>query len=112
MKRGDHRAGNAAETAGHISCQPRKGIYDRVQHPRYGGRAAGSRENDTMTIWTKTFAAATLAAALAAGPALAGDADSCKTVKFSDVGWTDITATTAVTSRILEGLGYTPTTTL
>jgi glycine betaine/proline transport system substrate-binding protein len=64
-----------------------------------------------MTIWSKTFAAAALAAALA-GPALAGDAESCKTVKFSDVGWTDITATTAVTSRILEGLGYTPTTTL
>jgi glycine betaine/proline transport system substrate-binding protein len=27
-------------------------------------------------------------------------------VRFADVGWTDITATTAVTARILEGLGY------
>jgi glycine betaine/proline transport system substrate-binding protein len=34
--------------------------------------------------------------------------DSCKTVRFSDVGWTDITATTAATSVVLEGLGYTP----
>jgi choline ABC transporter permease protein len=31
---------------------------------------------------------------------------SCRTVRFSDVGWTDITATTAVTARVLEGLGY------
>lgn len=36
----------------------------------------------------------------------APDPPSCHTVRFSDVGWTDITATTALTSRILEGLGY------
>ena len=35
--------------------------------------------------------------------------NSCKAVRFADVGWTDITATTALTSRILEGLGYKPT---
>ena len=46
------------------------------------------------------------------GQALAGDPASCKTVKFSDVGWTDITATTAVASEILKGLGYTPKTTV
>ena len=33
---------------------------------------------------------------------------SCKTVRFSDVGWTDITATTALVSRVLKGLGYEP----
>ncbi|MDQ0468044.1 choline ABC transporter substrate-binding protein [Labrys wisconsinensis] len=60
-----------------------------------------------MTIW-KSFAAAMVAATLAAGSAAAGDPDSCKTVKFSDVGWTDITATTAITTRLLQGLGYTP----
>jgi glycine betaine/proline transport system substrate-binding protein len=43
-----------------------------------------------------------------AGAALAGDPDGCKTVKFSDVGWTDITATTSITTEILKGLGYTP----
>ena len=32
----------------------------------------------------------------------------CETVRFSDVGWTDITATTATTSEILKGLGYQP----
>ncbi|WP_172378546.1 choline ABC transporter substrate-binding protein [Vibrio sp. Vb339] len=30
----------------------------------------------------------------------------CENVRFADVGWTDITATTAVTSELLKGLGY------
>ena len=43
------------------------------------------------------------AAAIAfAGPALA----SCDKVTFSDVGWTDITATTATTTFVLKALGY------
>ena len=33
-------------------------------------------------------------------------AGQCDTVRFSDVGWTDITSTTALTSVVLEGLGY------
>ncbi|WP_426037889.1 choline ABC transporter substrate-binding protein [Cypionkella sp. TWP1-2-1b2] len=33
-------------------------------------------------------------------------AAGCDKVTFSDVGWTDITATTAATSLILEALGY------
>jgi glycine betaine/proline transport system substrate-binding protein len=40
--------------------------------------------------------------------ALAGSAFAagCDKVTFSDVGWTDITATTAATSLVLEALGY------
>ncbi|NJS38380.1 MAG: choline ABC transporter substrate-binding protein [Rhodobacteraceae bacterium] len=40
--------------------------------------------------------------------ALAGSAfaDGCDSVTFSDVGWTDITATTAATSLVLQALGY------
>lgn len=49
-----------------------------------------------------------LVLASAAGAAQAADSDSCKIVRFSDVGWTDITATTAATSVVLEGLGYEP----
>lgn len=41
-----------------------------------------------------------------AGTSYAGDAESCKTVRLSDVGWTDITAITAMTSAILEPMGY------
>ena len=47
---------------------------------------------------------------LAGGAAQAADPESCQTVRFSDVGWTDITATTAATSVVLEGLGYEPET--
>ena len=50
-----------------------------------------------------TAAAAALAAVLS-GPALA--ASDCGEVVFSDVGWTDITATTATTNIILSALGY------
>jgi glycine betaine/proline transport system substrate-binding protein len=47
---------------------------------------------------------------LAGGAAQAADPESCQTVRFSDVGWTDITSTTAATSVVLEGLGYEPET--
>lgn len=36
----------------------------------------------------------------------AASAATCTAVKFADIGWTDITATTALTSTVLEGLGY------
>ncbi len=39
-------------------------------------------------------------------------AADCNNVRFSDVGWTDITATTALASVVLEGLGYKPKTQL
>ncbi len=47
-----------------------------------------------------------LALVLSAGTAFAAEPESCKTVRFADVGWTDITATTAATSEVLKGLGY------
>src|SRR3954447_24736624 len=48
--------------------------------------------------------------AAASAPAWAAEPESCRTVRFSDVGWTDITATTALASLVLEHLGYRPTT--
>jgi glycine betaine/proline transport system substrate-binding protein len=65
-----------------------------------------------MRSFTTTFTIAALTFGIAAGAARAGDSESCRTVKFSDVGWTDITSTTAISSLILKGLGYTPTTTV
>lgn len=38
--------------------------------------------------------------------AQAADPESCSTVRFADVGWTDITVTTAVTRYVLTELGY------
>ena len=46
-------------------------------------------------------------AALAASPTQL-DGDACRTVRLSDVGWTDVTATTALFSVLLERLGYRP----
>jgi len=51
-----------------------------------------------LTIAAGAFA---ISAALAA-PAVA----ACDKVAFSDVGWTDITATTATTTLVLDALGY------
>ncbi|SFH78053.1 choline ABC transporter substrate-binding protein [Modicisalibacter xianhensis] len=42
----------------------------------------------------------------AAPLAMAEVPESCQTVRFAEVGWTDITATTALASEVLEGLGY------
>ena len=41
-----------------------------------------------------------------------GEPDSCRTVRFSDVGWTDVTATTALAAQLLRNIGYTPTVTV
>jgi glycine betaine/proline transport system substrate-binding protein len=61
-----------------------------------------------MNSRTLTSALALVAAMAAASPALAADPEACKAVRFSDVGWTDITATTAAASVVLEALGYEP----
>lgn len=45
---------------------------------------------------------------LLASTAFAADAESCKKVRLSDVGWTDIQATTGVASVLLTALGYEP----
>ncbi len=41
-----------------------------------------------------------------AGSGFSAEADTCKLVRFSDVGWTDITSTTALSTVVLEALGY------
>ncbi len=54
-------------------------------------------------LLTKVMRGAAAVAALSVSMSYAA---SCDEVRFSDVGWTDITATTAATSEILAGLGY------
>ena len=55
-----------------------------------------------------------LLAAMLSLPVLAQAAEpaQCSTVNFSDVGWIDITVTTATTSVILDALGYKTKTTM
>lgn len=53
------------------------------------------------------FARWLLTLALIGAPALhAAEADRCSLVKLSDVGWTDITMTTAVARLVLSEIGY------
>jgi glycine betaine/proline transport system substrate-binding protein len=58
-------------------------------------------ENTNMSKLTVTAGALAISAVLAT-PAFA----ACDKVSFSDVGWTDITATTAATTLVLDALGY------
>ncbi|SAL73777.1 choline ABC transporter, periplasmic binding protein [Caballeronia terrestris] len=59
-------------------------------------------------LWTATLCALTftVTSVQAAEPA------TCRNVRFADVGWTDIAATTGLASTVLEGLGYKPTKTI
>lgn len=47
-----------------------------------------------------------------ASAAHAADPAACRNVRFADVGWTDIAATTGLASTVFEGLGYHPTKTI
>jgi choline ABC transporter permease protein len=42
----------------------------------------------------------------------ATDPPACRTVRLSDIGWTDVTSTTALFSALLKQLGYDPQTTV
>jgi glycine betaine/proline transport system substrate-binding protein len=47
-------------------------------------------------------------AALPFSARAAADPESCRVVRFSDIGWTDVTATTGLASRLVRMLGYEP----
>ncbi len=53
-----------------------------------------------------TFKTALLASTVAFAFVGSAHAEGCDKIVFSDVGWTDITATTAATSLVVEALGY------
>jgi glycine betaine/proline transport system substrate-binding protein len=58
--------------------------------------------------FSKTYAAAlaVTASLLGASAAQAGDAESCKAVRFADVGWTDIQVITGIAANLFDALGY------
>ena len=61
-----------------------------------------------MSRMTSFAAGLGLAVLLSTGTAFAADPESCKTVRFADVGWTDIQVTTGVAQVLLEAMGYEP----
>ena len=60
----------------------------------------------TASSIKRVAAAAISVVALGVAGAAAQEAESCGKVRFSDVGWTDITATTATATTILKNIGY------
>ena len=60
------------------------------------------------SVLTKFLGAATLGVSLfaIAAPATAADAESCKAVRFADVGWTDIQVITGIAANLFDALGY------
>ncbi|HUL19562.1 MAG TPA: choline ABC transporter substrate-binding protein, partial [Steroidobacteraceae bacterium] len=63
----------------------------------------------------RAAALASLALIAAVSPARAAeptDPPQCQTVRMPDIGWTDVTATTAVFSALLKRIGYKPTITV
>jgi glycine betaine/proline transport system substrate-binding protein len=58
------------------------------------------------------LALAALLLAVAPSARAGSEAAACQRVRLADVGWTDVTATTALLSALLRGLDYAPQTTL
>ena len=52
--------------------------------------------------------AATQASSSAEAAVAAREPPACETVRISDIGWTDVTSTTAVLSQLLRQIGYQP----
>ena len=61
-----------------------------------------------MALWKALATASAVALLAASGAARAAEPEQCKTVHFSDVGWSCVTATTSIAMTLLEGLGYEP----
>jgi glycine betaine/proline transport system substrate-binding protein len=85
--------------------------------PGWVGHALGASDTGAPSgAAAPTAAAAPAGAAGPAGSAAAAlgttDPASCRTVRFSDVGWTDVTSTTALTAELLRSIGYTPSVTV
>jgi glycine betaine/proline transport system substrate-binding protein len=65
-----------------------------------------------MNVGRAWLLAALAGVSLPLGAAGAVEPAECRPVRFADIGWTDITATTSLATVLLQGLGYKPTTTI
>jgi glycine betaine/proline transport system substrate-binding protein len=107
----------------HPSVRSRHQLWAEAQHsylalaglflPPVHGAFSRAESDRHLGAPMKTTSSLLLATSLCV-PLLAQAAEpaACKIVRFADVGWTDITVTTAVTSKILNSLGYTTKTNL
>jgi glycine betaine/proline transport system substrate-binding protein len=63
-------------------------------------------ERSMTSMISKAVMALAVSALAFTGVARAAEPDSCSTVRFADVGWSDIAATTGTASVVLKALGY------
>src|SRR5579862_255450 len=84
-----------------------RALRSRARGPRDALKKLG--ESYMKRLWIASMVAAMLSGAYAAN---AAEPAACRNVRFADVGWTDIAATTGLASTVLQGLGYNPTKTI
>jgi glycine betaine/proline transport system substrate-binding protein len=84
------------------SCRP---VEPQVKRDLKRDRKRGGSRWRAALGW---MTLASLAGLGAADSVSAAEAPSCRQVRFSDVGWTDVTSTTALTAELMRSIGYTP----
>ena len=92
------------------------GSFDLSDHPTARRLPLAIIQKERPIKFSTPIISAAALSALLLTPAFAplahAEPAACHNVRFADVGWTDITVTTALTSTILEALGYTTKTNL
>ena len=91
-----------SKSAVHVqSCRPGFAQVKRREAP------VGRYTAFVLSLFLMAFSASH-----AAEPSGSGEPASCRNVRFSDVGWTDVTATTALVGQLLRSIGYSPSITV
>jgi glycine betaine/proline transport system substrate-binding protein len=72
----------------------------------YGARRVGAPRRRHAII--RSYVAAALVCLLLPKTVVAIEPADCRVVRLADIGWTDVTATSALAALVLEGLGYQP----
>jgi glycine betaine/proline transport system substrate-binding protein len=101
-------------SANQISLNDHSKLEAPVQSCRPGfaqvkRRNAPTKRCTALLLGLCCLASATTRAGDFAG---SGEPGSCRNVRFSDVGWTDVTATTALVGQLLRSIGYAPSITV
>jgi choline ABC transporter permease protein len=102
------------------SCRPRRGLVksptplEPLGKQRWNLAPAWSGYALLASLTLPLLGSNARAATNADVPPVSGQRDpiSCQSVRFSDVGWTDVTATTALVAQLLRSIGYSPTITV
>src|ERR1700726_1921084 len=99
-------------SANRILLNDHSSLKFRVQSCRPGNRGV-KRSLAAAAIAAAALIASTSAAAEPAAESPAKrEPPVCQNVRFSDVGWTDVTATTALVGQLLHSIGYKPSITV